>query len=207
VPRRHWCLAALCILAFFNHLMFATSFAQTPDERTAARLMDDLMWGRGTIGGPFELIDQNGKLRRDTEFRGKLLIVYFGYTSCPDICPADLQQIGLAVEHLGEAGGAVQPLFITIDPERDTPEVLARYVPAFHPRLIGLTGTLEQITAVAGSYKAYFAKYQPPGGGPYVMDHTGFIYLVDATGKYRGFFPPGTSSGRIQEMIAKLLSE
>jgi cytochrome oxidase Cu insertion factor (SCO1/SenC/PrrC family) len=169
--------------------------------------MDDLMWGRGTIGGPFELIDHNGKVRRDTEFRGKLLIIYFGYTSCPDICPADLQQIGLAVEHLGEAGAAVQPLFITIDPERDTPDVLARYVPAFHPRLIGLTGTLEQITAVARSYKAYFAKYQPPEGGPYVMDHTGFIYLVDATGKFRGFFPPGTSSGRIEEMIGKLLSE
>jgi cytochrome oxidase Cu insertion factor (SCO1/SenC/PrrC family) len=181
--------------------------AQSAEERAAAQLMDDLMYGRATVGGPFTLTDQTGRRRSDAEFRGKLLMVYFGYTYCPDICPADLQQIGLAVERLGEAGAAVQPLFITIDPIRDTPEVLAQYVPSFHPRLLGLTGTADEIAAVAREYKVVYTKYQPPDGGPYLMDHTGFVYIVDPTGKYRGFFPPGTPEDRMREMINKILGQ
>jgi protein SCO1/2 len=180
--------------------------AQSAQERAAAQAMDDLMYGRGTVGGPFTLTDQAGRRRSDTEFRGKLLIVYFGYTYCPDICPTDLQQIGLAVDRLGPAGAAVQPLFITIDPDRDTPEVLAQYVPSFHPKLLGLTGSAEEIAAVARAYKVVYTKYQPPEGGPYLIDHTGFTYIVDATGKYRGFFPPGTSEDRMREMIVKILA-
>jgi len=180
--------------------------AQSEQERAAAQAMDDLMYGRGTVGGPFTLTDQTGRRRSDKEFRGKLLIVYFGYTFCPDICPTDLQQIGLAVEHLGTAGAAVQPLFITIDPERDTPEVLAQYVPSFHPKLLGLTGSLEEIAKVTREYKVVYTKYQPPEGGPYLIDHTGFTYIVDATGKYRGFFPPGTAEDRMREMIGKILA-
>jgi cytochrome oxidase Cu insertion factor (SCO1/SenC/PrrC family) len=200
-------LCAVLALACSSAWPDAGLHAQTSDERAAARLMDDLMWGRGTVGGPFELIDHTGHKRSDADFRGKLLMLYFGDTYCPDICPTDLQQIGLAIDRLGDAGAAVQPLFVSIDPERDTPEVLARYVPLFHPRLIGLTGTPEQIAAVAREYKVTFAKYQPPGGGPYLMDHTGFVYLVDATGKYRGFFPQGTSEERMREIILPILSE
>jgi cytochrome oxidase Cu insertion factor (SCO1/SenC/PrrC family) len=181
--------------------------AQSAEERAAAQLMDDLMYGRATVGGPFTLTDQTGRRRSDAEFRGKLLMVYFGYTYCPDICPADLQQIGLAVERLGEAGAAVQPLFITIDPTRDTPEVLAQYVPSFHPRLLGLTGTADEIAAVAREYKVVYTKYQPPDGGPYLMDHTGFVYIIDPTGKYRGFFPPGTPEDRMREMINGILGQ
>jgi cytochrome oxidase Cu insertion factor (SCO1/SenC/PrrC family) len=166
--------------------------AQSTQERAAAQLMDDLMYGRGTVGGPFSLTDQTGRRRNDTEFRGKLLIIYFGYTYCPDVCPTELQQIGLAVEHLGDVGSAVQPLFITIDPARDTPKVLAQYVPSFHPRLLGLTGTSDEIAAVAQEFKVVYTKYQPSDGGPYLIDHTGFVYIVDRSGKYRGFFPPGT---------------
>ena len=125
------------------------ALAQAPDPATAARLMDDLMWGRGHVGGPFELIDQTGRTRTDGDFRGKLLIVYFGYTYCPDICPTDLMQIGLAIDKLGAAGAQVQPLFISIDPERDTPSVLADYVSMFNPRIVGLTGPPAQVRAVA----------------------------------------------------------
>jgi protein SCO1/2 len=132
--------------------------AQEPDPTTAARLMDDLMWGRGHIGGPFELVDHTGKKRTDADFRGKLLLVYFGYTYCPDICPADLLQISLAIDQLGTAGDEVQPLFISVDPERDTTTVLAQYVSSFHPRLIGLTGTPEKIRRVANSYKGHLEK-------------------------------------------------
>lgn len=179
--------------------------AQEPDANAAARLMDDLMWGRGHVGGPFELVDHTGKKRTDADFRGKLLLVYFGYTYCPDICPADLLQISLAVDKLGKGGDDVQPLFISVDPERDTTAVLAQYVSSFHPRLIGLTGTLEQIRAAANSYKAYYAKYTPPDGGVYLIDHTGFTYLMDRAGKYLGFFPPGTSADRMVEIIRPYL--
>lgn len=179
--------------------------AQERDANAAARLMDDLMWGRGHVGGPFELIDHTGKKRTDADFRGKLLLVYFGYTYCPDICPADLLQISLALDKLGAGGDAVQPIFISVDPERDTTAVLAQYVLSFHPRLIGLTGTPEQIRAVADSYKAYYAKYTPPDGGVYLIDHTGFTYLMDRDGKYLGFFPPGTSAIRFVEIVRPYL--
>jgi protein SCO1/2 len=176
------------------------SRAQSPDDRSAARLMDDLMWNRGPIGGPFALIDHTGKPCTDEDFRGKLLLIYFGYTYCPDVCPTDLQQIGLAVDALGAAGDAVQPLFITLDPERDTAAHLAEFVPLFHPRLVGLTGSAEQIKRVALAYKVYYAKF-PPDGADYVIDHSSFIYLVDETGKYLGFLPPGTSADRMVEVI------
>jgi len=180
--------------------------AQEPDPARAARLMDDLMWGRGHVGGPFELTDHTGKKRTDADFRGKLLIVYFGYTTCPDICPTELMQIGLAVDKLGPAGNDVQPLFISVDPARDTTGVLAEYVSQFHPRLIGLTGTPEQIRAVADSYKAYYAKYYPPDGAVYLIDHTGFVYLMGRSGEYLGFFPPGTSADRMDEIIRQHLA-
>jgi protein SCO1/2 len=183
-----------------------SSRAQTPEETSAARLMDDLMWNRGPIGGPFALIDHTGKLRTDEDFRGELLLIYFGHSYCPDVCPTDLQQIGLAVDGLGARAEAVQPLFITLDPERDTAVHLAEYVPLFHPRLIGLTGSAEQIRRVALAYKVYYAKY-PPDSSDYVIDHSSFIYLVDKAGKYIGFFPPGTTADRMIEIINLNLSD
>jgi len=164
------------------------------------------MWNRGPIGGPFALVDHAGKPRTDGDFRGQLLLIYFGYSYCPDVCPTDLQQIGLAIDGLGPAGAAVQPLFITLDPARDTPAHLADYVPLFHPRLIGLTGSAEEIRRVAVAYKVYYAKF-PPGSPDYVIDHSSFIYLVDETGKYIGFFPPGTAADRMIEMIRLHLPE
>jgi cytochrome oxidase Cu insertion factor (SCO1/SenC/PrrC family) len=179
---------------------------QLPDPALAARLMDDLMWGRGHVGGPFTLIDHAGKTRTDADFRGKFLLVYFGYTYCPDICPNDLAQISQAIDRLGAAGEDVQPLFISVDPERDTPSVLAQYVAMFHPRLIGLTGTPEQVRAVADSYKAYYAKYLPRDGSVYLIDHTGLTYLMGRSGEFLGFFPPGTSSDRMVEIIRQQLA-
>jgi len=191
----------------FAAVIASSALAQEPDPDRAARLMDDLMWGRGHVGGPFTLIDHTGRQRTDADFRGKLLIVYFGYTTCPDICPTELMQIGLAVDKLGAAGDEVQPLFISVDPERDTPAVLAPYVAQFHPRLIGLTGTPQQIRSVADSYKAYYAKYTPPDGAIYLIDHTGFVYLVGRDGQYAGFFPPGTTADRMIEIIRPLLAK
>ncbi len=183
------------------------ALAQAPDPVKATRLMDDLMWGRGHIGGAFELIDQGGRTRTDGDFRGMLLIVYFGYTYCPDVCPTDLMQIGLAIDKLDAAGAQVQPLFISIDPERDTPSVLADYVPMFNPRIVGLTGTPAQVRAVADAYKAYYSKVFPEGSATYSIDHTGFIYLMGRSGEYLGFFPPGTSADRMVEIVRQHLTE
>jgi len=162
------------------------------------------MWNRGPIVGPFALTDHSGKLRTDEDFRGKLLLIYFGYSYCPDVCPTDLQQIGLAVDRLGAGAEAVQPLFITLDPGRDTAAHLADYVPLFHPRLIGLTGSAEQIRHVALAYKVYYTKY-PPRSPDYVIDHSSFVYLVDEDGKYIGFFPPGTTADRMVEVMRQHL--
>ena len=117
--------------------------------RSPAEVMDILMWNREPVGGPFELTDQTGHTRTERDFRGKLMLVYFGFTYCPDICPTDLQAIGLALDKLGSDGDKVQPLFITVDPERDTPTVVRQYASLFTPRLIGLTGLPGEVRKVA----------------------------------------------------------
>lgn len=175
------------------------------DEPSAAQLMDDLMWGRGPIGGPFALTDQTGKLRTDAEFRGKLMLIYFGYTYCPDVCPTDLLAISQAVDLLGAKGENVQPIFVSVDPERDTVAHLAEYVTSFHRRLIALTGSPSDIHKLALAYKAYYAKVEGPRGEDYAIDHSSFIYLVGGDGKYLGFFPPGTTPERMVEIIRQHL--
>jgi cytochrome oxidase Cu insertion factor (SCO1/SenC/PrrC family) len=175
-------------------------------ERSAAELMDVVMWNREPIGGPFALTDHTGKRRTDADFRGKLLVVYFGFTYCPDVCPTDLQAIGLALDRLGQGSEAVQPLFITLDPERDTQELLADYVPLFHPRLIALRGEALATREAARAYKVYHAKAPVSGGSGYTIDHSGFIYLMDRDGKYLGFFPPGTPQERMADAIRPLVA-
>jgi cytochrome oxidase Cu insertion factor (SCO1/SenC/PrrC family) len=186
--------------------LMASPLRAAEDEPSAAKLMDDLMWARGPIGGPFALTDHTGKLRTDADFRGKLLVIYFGYTYCPDVCPTDLMAISSALDLLGAAGEAVQPIFITVDPERDTVEHLAEYVAAFHPRLLGLTGAPDEIRKVATAYKAYYVKAEISRGKDYVIDHTAFIYLVGRDGRYLGFLPPGTTPERLSEVIRERLS-
>ena len=174
---------------------------QTAAEPSAAALMDAVMWNKEQIGGPFALIDQDGRPRTDADFRGKLLLVYFGYTYCSDICPTDLQAISTAIDKLGPAGESVQPLFITVDPEHDTPEAIKLYVGLFHPRLVGLTGSAKQIKTIARAYKVYYAKNEESKKSDSVIDHSGFIFLVGRDGKYLGFFPPGTSAERIIDSL------
>lgn len=173
-------------------------------RRSPAEIMNILTWGREPVGGPFALTDHQGRARRDSDFQGKLLLVYFGFTFCPDICPTDLLNISLAVDQLGSDGELVQPLFITVDPERDTAEHLAQYVSLFHPRLIALTGKGDAIRRAADAYKVYYAKVGT-GGSDYTVDHTAFVYLMGAQGEYLGFFPPNTSSEKIADAIRQRL--
>jgi len=180
-------------------------FSVAAEQPSAAQMMEDLMYGRGSVGGPFTLTDQTGRQRRDTEFRGKLMIVYFGYTYCPDVCPTDLMAITQALDALGPAAESVQPVFITVDPERDT-KVLADYVAAFHHSFVGLTGSPEEIRAVANSYKAFYAKVPDERGGGYSIDHAGVIYLMGRNGEYLGFMPPQTNPDRLTEVLRKNLA-
>jgi len=179
---------------------------QTPKERSATELMDALMWGREPVGGPFALIDHNGRHRTDTDFRGKLLLIYFGFTLCSEVCPTELLAMASAIDQHGPAADAVQPLFITVDPEKDTPEQLKSYVALFHPRLIGLTGDPRAVKKVALAYKVYYAKSDPTRNAGTEVDHTGFIFLVSPDGKYLGFAPPGTSSSRLAQIVSHALA-
>ena len=199
---------AACRASIGLWLMLAPACAADAPARSPAEVMDILMWNREPVGGPFELTDHTGHVRTQRDFRGQLMLVYFGFTYCPDICPTDLQAIGLALDKLGNDAARVQPLFVTVDPERDTREHLAEYVKLFHPRLIGLTGSLDSIRKAADAYKVYFAKVPiSKEANDYTVDHTAYIYLMDRDGNYLGFFPPGTSADRMAEIIRPRLAE
>jgi protein SCO1 len=171
----------------------------------AARLMSELMSGKGPVGAPFTLTDQAGARRSLADFRGKLVVLYFGFTYCPDVCPTDLMAVGNLVRSLGPAGDQVQPVFVTLDPARDTPEVLRAYVGSFHPRFVALTGTEGEIRIVATSYKVYFEKVKPPGVNTYLIDHTAYVFLLDREGKFITLFPPGTPQDRMAVMVREHL--
>jgi len=162
--------------------------------------------GQVQVGGPFQLVDQDGRPRDQTMLKGKWSAVFFGYTFCPDVCPADLMAITQALDALGPAAEGVQPVFITVDPERDT-RVLADYVAAFHRSLVGLTGSPEEIRKVANSYKAFYAKVPGERSGEYSIDHAGVIYLMGRDGEYLGFMPPQTSPDRLTEILRKYLAK
>jgi len=185
--------------------MLANTFATAGEQPNAAQMMDDLMYGRGSIGGPFTLTDQSGKRRSDTEFRGKLMIVYFGYTFCPDVCPTDLMAITQALNALGPVAKDIQPVFITIDPERDT-KVLEDFMSGFHYSFIGLSGSPDEIRTVADSYKAFYVKVPNDRTGDYSIDHAGVIYLIGRKGEYLGFMPPQTSPERLAEVLRNNLA-
>lgn len=175
--------------------LLGPAWAEEAPRRSAAELMDVLMWNREPVGGPFALIDQDGRPRTDADFRGKLVLLTFGYTGCPDICPTDLMAIARALDLLGEAGDAIQPVFVTLDPARDMPAVLAEFVPSFHPRLIGLTGSEAAIQKAADAFKVFYRREEN------AIEHSAFVYLLDAQGRYLGFFPPGTSAERMLTII------
>lgn len=163
--------------------------------------------GRGValIGGPFELVDHTGATVTDADFRGRLMLVYFGYTWCPDVCPTELQNMSAALDLLGDDAAEVAPIFITVDPERDTPEVMADYRQHFHPSLVALTGSPAQVAAAAKTYRIFYGKVPTERPGEYLMDHSSFVYLMDRKGGYLTHFAPNTApeamAARIREHL------
>ena len=157
------------------------------------------------IGGPFELTDQHGAVRRDTDFRGRYMLVYFGYNWCPDVCPTSLYNMSVALDKLGPTAAFVQPIYITVDPERDTVEAMKDYAEHFHPSLVALTGRKAEIYAAARAYRVYFEKTGDVEGQDYFMDHTAFIYLMDTSGKFLRYFSHEAMAEEIATGIKELL--
>lgn len=156
------------------------------------------------IGGPFELVDGDGRPVTDRNFRGKWMLVYFGFTHCPDACPLGLQNMAAARDLLGPAGDQVALVFITLDPERDTPEVMRDYASAFDTSVAALTGSPEQVAKVAKEYRVYYAKAPMKDGG-YSVDHTSIVYAMDPQGRFAANFthetPPEQIAARLQKLI------
>lgn len=162
------------------------------------------------IGGPFSLIDHTGRGVTEADYRGKLMVVYFGYTFCPDVCPTGLYKIAQALDALGEDANGVHPLFITVDPERDTTAVMKDYVANFHPDLVGLSGSLEQIGATTKAYRVYVAKAEPEAGAAadeYLVDHTAITYVMGRDGGFRQALSHGSSVEEITAAIRKALDD
>jgi protein SCO1/2 len=156
-----------------------------------------------SLGGPFRLTDHTGREVTEADFAGRWLLVYFGFTWCPDVCPTELGIIADALDAMGPAGEQVTPVLISIDPARDTPEKLADYVERFHPRMVGLTGTPEQVAEAARRFRVYYARVnRPDQGGDYTMDHSSFIYLVGPDARVRALFRAGTAPEAIAAATA-----
>jgi protein SCO1 len=159
------------------------------------------------VGGSFTLEDGSGKQVTDRDLRGKYLLIYFGYTFCPDVCPTTLTETADALDRLGPKADRLQPIFITVDPKRDTPAVVKQYAAAFSPRLIGLTGSPEQIAQVAKEYRVYYAEHRTgPGPGDYTMDHSSILYLMGPDGNFIAPIRADETGAEMAADIAKFIS-
>ena len=192
-------IAGLLVVAYFaGRAYFAPAGHETPAG---------VAQGAARIGGPFSLLDEEGKPVTDADFRGRYMLVYFGFTYCPDVCPTSLNRNMQALDQLDEAqAGKVQPILISVDPERDTPQHMKDYVGHFGPALRGLTGTPEQVIAAAKAYGVYFAKV-PNAADPqnYLVDHTSITYLMGPDGKFVQHFRHDLSPEEMAEQLRKVL--
>lgn len=162
--------------------------------------------GKALVGGPFSLVDQNGRRVTDKDFRGQYMLVLFGFTYCPDVCPSGLQVMSAALDKLGAKANRITPIFITVDPERDTPEQMKQYVASFHPRLVGLTGTVAEVEAAAKAYRVYFKKVKDEKTtGDYTIDHTALIYLMGPDGSYVTHFTHAAGVDAMANRLGQVL--
>lgn len=196
-------LAAIFIAMLLGGSLWYVKYLRNSDEFADCR---GSVIGGGQIGGPFTLTDQNGKSVTDKDVITKPSLVYFGYTFCPDVCPLDNARNAEAVDILEEKGFDVTPVFISIDPARDTPAVMKDYVQNVHPSMIGLTGSAEQIKVAANAYKAFYQK-QADGGEFYLMDHSTFTYLMDPKKGFLDFFNRDDTAEQVADRAACFLEK
>jgi len=195
---RIWAWLALALLAIL--LGVGARFILVP-----ALQPEPAATGSALIGGPFSLTDQTGARRTDADFRGTHMLIFFGYSFCPDVCPTALQNMTVALDALGPKAARVTPIFITIDPARDTVAALGAYAANFHPRLVALTGTEAEIRAVAKAYRVYFAKVGEDGDPDYLVDHTSIVYLMGPDGRYVAHFTHNTSPDELAQALKRHL--
>jgi protein SCO1/2 len=189
--------AALLVVA--AGVLLALAVRETPRGGAAGTALAN------AIGGPFRLIDQNGKAVSDADLKGKWQLVFFGYTHCPDACPTALNEIALALDQLGEKRGEVEIVFITVDPDRDTPEVMKSYVQSFDAPIIALTGSPDAVAQAAKAYRVFYAKH-PRADGDYDMDHSAVIYVMNPEGRFTATFTPDSTADAIAQRLQKLIS-
>ena len=204
LERLTWVAAALVVLGLAI-LAYSSGFENEAENKPLSTSQNTIAISKPNIGGPFTLIDQNGKPTTDLDFKGRYMLVYFGYTYCPDICPNSLTTMSDALDILGEDANNVTPILISFDPARDTPEYLKEYASYFHPRLKALTGTPEQIASVTKAYRVYYAKVIKEDAEPedYLMNHSSATYLMGPNGAFLLHFSHGTDA----EIMARRIRE
>ncbi len=173
---------------------------------TAARQLDDYRVLENSVGGEFTLTDHRGQAAALKQFRGKVVLIFFGYTSCPDICPLTLVQVKNVLVELGEEAEALRPLFITVDPARDTPPRLREFVAHFHESIVGLTGTEAEVIAAAQQFGTQFMKVEGDSADSYTMAHTGYIYLLDRGGNVQFMLPHDADAALMLAGVKSLLA-
>ncbi len=199
--------------------MIRTPVALVPYAFAAAAVLGGILWSEGSrvaqlgatvesgtalVGGPFALVDQDGRKRTDADFRGRFMLVYFGYSFCPDVCPTTLAMMGNALDRLGPKRARVVPVFVTVDPQRDTPAVLKDYMKSFGKDFVGLTGDAVHIRQAARAYHVYVARH-PLSGGQYAMDHSGVIYLMGPDGRFVIYYEDAIGPDGLADDLRKRL--
>jgi cytochrome oxidase Cu insertion factor (SCO1/SenC/PrrC family) len=207
---RGWLLLAAVVIGV-GLLVFASSKHLQDIGKVGEKLVQATKTtGKASIGGPFELTDHNGNTVTEKSFAGKYTLVYFGYTYCPDVCPTGLTEMSNTLDMLGADAEKIVPIFISVDPARDTPDQLREYASYFHPRLIGMTGTPEQVASVAKAYRVYFAKVESKDADAdpddYSVDHSAVTYLMDPNGEFTQHFSHGTDAETMAKRIKEILN-
>lgn len=197
---------AYIIVAVAATVVAVAAWFLTPGPSEAPNQSTGTALTQADIGGPFQLTDHYGKRVSDGDFRGRYMLVFFGFTHCPDVCPSTLRDISMAMDHLDGEADAIQPLFITVDPERDDVAAMANYVTAFDARILGLTGTREDIDQATAAYRIYSARV-PLGDDDYTMDHSAFTYLLDREGRYLAHFSFGVDPEEMAEGIEHAIKQ
>ncbi|MFC3126679.1 SCO family protein [Pseudoroseomonas globiformis] len=218
-------ITVLLLILGLGSLWGAAWFGRQPGEPLGGAFMRNIAWLTGqqvpqpgipgtvlpegmTLGGPFALVDQQGRNVTQANYASTLMVAYFGFTYCPDICPTELGNIAAAMDLLNEQEAArVTPALFSVDPERDTPDQLRAYVTNFHPRMVGLTGTPEQVAETARRFRVYYAKVQRPEMSEYLVDHTSYIYLIGRGGAVRTLLRPQSAPEAIAAAIRAQLSQ
>ncbi len=162
--------------------------------------------GEALVGGPFTMVNHRGEAVTEKDFFGRYTLIFFGFTYCPDVCPTELQVMAAALDQMGPLADKITPIFVSVDPERDTPKILSEYVASFHPRLVGLTGTVQQVKQMAKTYRVYFAKVtDAKKPQDYQIDHTAIIYLMGPDGKFLKHFSYSTDTTALAKSLSALV--